>query len=73
MYRGQILQVNTRWKALADIYTMHSFAPLWNRIPKNQEIAPLEKKAPVAHFLIKQILRFSEDFGQHWKDGQTIS
>ena len=29
-YRGQILQVNTRWKALAEIYTMHSFAPLSN-------------------------------------------
>ena len=25
-----ILQVNTRWKALAEIYTMHSFAPLSN-------------------------------------------
>ena len=24
----QILQVSTRWKALAEIYTMHSFAPL---------------------------------------------
>ena len=37
LYRSQILQVNTRWKALAEIYTMHSFAPLWNRIPKNEE------------------------------------
>ena len=26
-YRSQILQVNPRWKALAEIYTMHSFAP----------------------------------------------
>ena len=26
------IEVNTRWKALAEIYTMHSFAPLWNRI-----------------------------------------
>ena len=33
LYRSQILQVNMRWKALAEIYTMHSFAPLWNRIP----------------------------------------
>ena len=24
-YRSQILQVNIRWKALAEIYTMHSF------------------------------------------------
>ena len=33
---SQILQVNARWKALAEIYTMHSFAPFWNRIPKNR-------------------------------------
>ena len=32
LYRSQILQdlVNTRWKALAEIYTMHSFAPFFN-------------------------------------------
>ena len=30
LYRSQILQVNTRWKALAEIYTMHSFAPVSN-------------------------------------------
>ena len=44
LYRSQILQVNTRWKTLAEIYTMHSFAPLWNRIPKNQE-KPGKKRA----------------------------
>ena len=27
LYRSQILEVNTRWKALAEIYTIHSFAP----------------------------------------------
>ena len=27
LYRNQILQENMRWKALAKIYTMHSFAP----------------------------------------------
>ena len=30
LYRGQILQQNMRWKALAEIYTMHSFAQLCN-------------------------------------------
>ena len=30
LYRSQILQVNMRWKALAEIYTMHSFAQLCN-------------------------------------------
>ena len=29
LYRNQILQQNIRWKALAEIYTMHSFAPFW--------------------------------------------
>ena len=36
LYRGQILQVNMRLKALAEIYAMHSFAPFWNRIPKTR-------------------------------------
>ena len=30
LYQSQILQANMRWKALAEIYTMHSFAPLSN-------------------------------------------
>ena len=30
LYRNQILQVNMRLKALAEIYTMHSFALLCN-------------------------------------------
>ena len=31
LYRSQILQENMRWKALAEIYTMHSFAQICNR------------------------------------------
>ena len=30
LYRSQNLQENMRWKALAEIYTMYSFAPLSN-------------------------------------------
>ena len=30
LHRSQILQVDMRWKALAEIYTMHSFAPVSN-------------------------------------------
>ena len=30
LYRRRFLQVNARWKALAEIYTMHSFAPFYN-------------------------------------------
>ena len=32
LYRRRFLQVNNRWKALAEIYTMHSFAQLCNLI-----------------------------------------
>ena len=32
LYRSQMSQVNIRWKALAEIYTMHSFAQLYNLI-----------------------------------------
>ena len=32
LYRRRFLQANTRWKALAEIYTMHSFAPFSNLI-----------------------------------------
>ena len=32
--------VHTRWKALAEIYTMHSFAPFWNPKSKNGEKGP---------------------------------
>ena len=30
LYRRRFLQVNTRWKVLAEIYTVHSFAPFFN-------------------------------------------
>ena len=43
-------------------------------VPQNQRIySTARKKGPGGPFLIKQILRFSEDFGQQWKDRQTIS
>ena len=32
LYRSQILQVNMRWRPLAEIYPMHSFAPFSNLI-----------------------------------------
>ena len=35
LYRRRFLQVNTRWKALAEIYTMHSFAPFLESIIEN--------------------------------------
>ena len=58
LYRSQILQVNTRRKALAEIYTMHSFAPFWNRIPKNEE----NRGAPFSNikFFVKTAECFSD-------------
>ena len=38
LYRSQILQVNTRWKALAEIYTMHYFAPFWTPLHRSRGI-----------------------------------
>ena len=35
LYRSQTLEVNTRSKTLAEIYTMHSFAPFWNRLHRS--------------------------------------
>jgi hypothetical protein len=36
-----------RWKALAEIYTMHYFAPFWNRIPKTRKtFAPFWNRIP---------------------------
>ena len=46
LYRSQILQVNTRWKALVEIYTMHSFAPFWNRIPKSRKTMGRKEPGP---------------------------
>ena len=50
LYRSQILQVNMRLKALAEIYTMHSFAQLCNLncvcelfAPKNAEVSKISK------------------------------
>ena len=42
--------------ALAEIYTMHSFAPFWNRIPKNEE-----NRSLISIFSLK-IAAFFADF-----------
>ena len=34
-------------KTLAGIYTMHSFAPFWNRIPKNEENHGGKRSCPI--------------------------
>ena len=35
-----------RLKALAEIYTMHSFAPFWNRIPKTRKTMGRKEPGP---------------------------
>ena len=35
LYRRRFLQANTRWKALAEIYTMHSFVPFYRSLISN--------------------------------------
>ena len=46
LYRSQFLQVNPRWKALAEIYTMHSFAPFLESIIENWGKKNLAKTTP---------------------------
>ena len=49
LYRSQFLQVNMRWKALAEIYTIHSFAPFFN--------LKISAKNP-QHFFAIELLNF---------------
>ena len=46
LYRSRFLQVNTRWKALAEIYTMHSVAPFLESIIENWGKKNLAKTTP---------------------------
>ena len=52
LYRSQILQVNIRLKALAEIYTMHSFARL------------LESTALQSQFLLSNFAKFLLNFAE---------
>ena len=59
LYRRRFLQVNTRWKALAEIYTMHSFAPFSNLnffVKNRQKI--LREKIHIFH----RNAKFDENF-----------
>ena len=46
LHRSQILQQNMRWKALAEIYTMHSFAPFLKSVIENWGKKNLAKTTP---------------------------
>ena len=45
LYRRRFLQVNTRWKALAEIYTMDSFAPFAVFADEHEEAGAVEESA----------------------------
>ena len=50
---SQILQVNTLWKALAEIYTMHSFAPYsWNLVLMESQV--FGKQLRNCYFIFQQ-------------------
>ena len=53
LYRRRFLQVNTRWKALAEIYTMHL-----NRIPRWKEM--VEKKKMHSFSLLCDLIFLSK-------------
>ena len=61
--RSQIVQVNMRLKALAEIYKMHSFAPFWNRIRSLSSIFCLKIAKNVALFCqIAKFVKISLEF-----------
>ena len=61
LYRRRFLQVNTRWKARAEIYTMHSFAPCFNlkiSAKKPQHFFAIEKLNFRFFQFLRRILHF---------------
>ena len=81
LYRRRFLQVNTRWKALAEIYTMHSFAPFSNLnfFVQNREKNATElmnfinsmiqsQKNRILHFLARIFDDFFPDFAPNSRE-----
>ena len=65
LYRSQNLQVNTRWKALAEIYTMHSFPPFsWNLIWLKRYI---NMKMIIKKMKSGKLINFLAIFEQHFE------
>ena len=63
LYRRRFLQVNTHWKALAEIYTMHSFAPFsrhlfWLKKLTNRNIEKMKSGSLISIFCQDLILHF---------------
>ena len=68
LYRGQILQENMRLKALAEIYTMHSFAQLCNLIFLSKFCQKFCKILP--NFC--KISKISEIFHKFWQNSSKF-
>ena len=65
LYRSQILKVNTRWKALAEIYTTYSFAPFsWSLI---------WMKRSNLNFFVKSCWKCCWFFANFWKFCQNFA
>ena len=77
LYRRRFLQVNTLWKALAEIYTMHSFAPFFNlkKIqPKIVNIfSRMNNEFQIFHFFMSNFAFFCEFFTNFCPDFATNS
>ena len=65
LYRRRFLRVNTRWKALVEIYTMHSFAPFWNRIPLHRSLISIFS-SKIANFF-SRLNNWISDFFQFFR------
>ena len=69
LYWNQILQENTRWKALAEIYTMHAFAPFsWNPSGwrNTRKVAPRPQQLETPR-LQKKSAKFSAIFNEKFE------
>ena len=63
LYRNEILQENMRWKALAEIYTMHSFAPFWNRSLSSMFCLKITEILPKCCQILLKIIKILVDVG----------
>ena len=71
LYRRRFLQVNTRWKALAEIYTMHSFAPFSNLkmfVQFRTKIAEVSANFADLFYILSTSAKFCKMFGKFLPD-----
>ena len=62
-----------RWKALAEIYRMHPFAPFWNRIPKTRKTMGRKEPGSTPGKMDRSLssnfcFKIVRDFAMFWPD-----